>query len=287
MRNLHKISATFILALTIALTISCDEITPPYKHSNPPPPPDSGMKKVLLEDYTGFRCGNCPRAHDIATDISQLYGDRVIVLAVHAGAHAITTGSRTYNFVTPEGNEIDRHFGIGWGAGTPNGMVDREFFDGQRIIAPESWEVRVRQQLETKPKMKISITPSYNDQTREIKATINIEYLEASSSNDHLAVYFVEDSIIQYQLDDRYKENPHILDYVHMHVLRGSMNGAWGEQLSSADISAGAKFEKSYTFTIPPNKDWKPKDMKLIAYIHDHQNTYQIWQAEEVKLINK
>ena len=54
---------TFIratLAIMVATILnSCDKVEGPVKEVLPPP---SGNRKVLVEDYTGHRCGNCPRA---------------------------------------------------------------------------------------------------------------------------------------------------------------------------------------------------------------------------------
>lgn len=276
--------ASLILISTIIFTVSCDEINHPYKDGSGSNT-GTGLKKVILEDYTGHRCGNCPEAHEKAREIVESSNDRVIVIAIHEGAHAVPLGnSATYNFRTKDGKEIDDVFKAAWGAGTPNGMIDRAYYDDKRIINPSEWEKYVTQRLKETAKMTIEITPEYNTETREITADVSIEYLANSSINDNLCVYMLEDSIVKYQLNDLDVADPHKYNYVHMHVFRGAMSGVWGNQISSGEITSGAKFVKTVKFTIPADKDWVPKNMKLVAFVHD-MNTKEIWQAEEVKLL--
>jgi len=77
-----------LLALSSALLIvvifnSCDKISAPYKKPIIIP---AGERNVLVEDFTGHKCGFCPRATRAAYDLKQSYGDRMIVLSVHAGS---------------------------------------------------------------------------------------------------------------------------------------------------------------------------------------------------------
>ena len=54
-------------------------------------------KKILLEDYTGHKCGNCPRAAEKAEELKEIYGDQLIPIAIHAGFFASDFGG---NFTT-------------------------------------------------------------------------------------------------------------------------------------------------------------------------------------------
>ncbi len=125
----------FILA-TAALIISCDKIPEDkFKQagSNNGTPVDSldtdtapAVKRVLLEDYTGQSCGNCPAANEIASAIKTANGDRVVVMEVHAGFFAVPKSNPKYStdFRCAASTELDNSFGIS-NVGNPNGMVDR------------------------------------------------------------------------------------------------------------------------------------------------------------------
>ena len=45
-------------------------------------------KAVLLIDFTGHKCGNCPTAGETAKMIESSFGDKVIVVASHVGTLA-------------------------------------------------------------------------------------------------------------------------------------------------------------------------------------------------------
>ena len=63
-------------------------------------------KKVLIEDFTGFKCANCPDASSELHKIEEIYPDKVIGIAIHAGSFAEPSGVFVTDFRTDEGNEI-------------------------------------------------------------------------------------------------------------------------------------------------------------------------------------
>lgn len=70
----------------------------------------AGFNKVLLEDYTGHTCGNCPRAAEKAEELKTLYKDSLIVIAVHAGSFANPTSSYPNDYRTNVGTDWDNFF---------------------------------------------------------------------------------------------------------------------------------------------------------------------------------
>jgi len=270
------------LALMLLLVVSaCDIVEPPYKKDNSVEPVDTTKRKVLIEDFTGFRCGNCPEASHVAEQIADLYKGNVIVLGLHAGPLSIPTPGRKYNFRTTETLEIADFYGL---TATPYGMVNRRKFNDQTLQSPSAWSGFVTETLALPADLKIEITPNYNETTKEISANIKLNYIKASEENQFVAVYIVEDSIVQYQQDDRMFPNIHVLDYVHNHVVRGSMSGTWGTQISSSIIAPGAFVNIPLSYIIPDTKDWRPNKLSLVAFVHNN-NTKEILQVEKVKLI--
>ena len=115
---------------------------------------------------------------------------------------------------------------------------------------------------------------------------INLEYLEAGNNNHSVVLYVVEDSITNWQLfyaqcsptSVAYDEQ----NYVHRHVLRGSVNGTWGEQVSAnTTIPVGTKITKTYTKVLDPS--WNDKHIYLVAFVHDNV-TKEVLQVEEIHL---
>jgi hypothetical protein len=268
---------------------ACDVIDKPYMEKVDPNPVDTTkeVRKVFLEDYTGFTCTNCPKAAAAITEAHELYGDKVISIAVHAGFYAkpkVAPSIFTYDFRTEEGTILDKFFGIS-AVGNPNGMMNRiGYTDKSHIVEPSSWVAKAAELLKQEAKIKISLTPKYDAANKKIGVDAVVKYLSAGAANHKICAIVVEDSIVDAQISSG-KEIP---NYVHNHVLRASFNGAWGEALSAAAIPAGTTINKSFSMTIPTTDTkhpWNPNHLKIVVYVQDDGASYEVLQVEEVKLV--
>jgi len=280
----RKINYIFSMAaiLSVLWLSSCDVIEPPYEKNYVPPQDTSTyVRNILLEEYTGFRCGNCPRAAELAASLHKYYGDRIIIMRVHAGGYSIPKGTQySYDFRNPDGNLYDTFFGNSK-AGNPNGLVSRYGYPADHINSESKWDGVIQQLMATKPMMTIELDATGDESTGGITIDYKVKYLEGGKQNHNLCLLVLEDSIITYQTD--YRLTPQdIPEYVHMHVLRGSVNGSWGEPLNEAGIAKGDTFEKQVQYKIPDGKDWKMKNLSILAYVHDNGATYEVYQVQQV-----
>ena len=62
---------------------SCDVIEGPFTEEVILEECAEKCKKILLEDYTGHKCGNCPRAAEKAEELKEIYGDQLKKVASH------------------------------------------------------------------------------------------------------------------------------------------------------------------------------------------------------------
>ncbi len=271
-----------VLAVFVVLLLaSCDQVEKPYlqEENDDGQAADTGLaKKVVIEDYTGFKCGNCPAAHEEMHRLKEKYGENLIPIVVHAGWFAKPSGEHTYDFRTETGNVWDDYFGIS-AAGNPNGMVNRVgYTEGEHILQPDSWEQQIEASINETPIVSLEVEPIYLNQSREILVFINYNYFERLAEYHNLSVVITEDSVVQYQSDYRL-DPPHIDNYVHKFVLRKSLNGAWGDKINT---QIGIK---TYKYTIPEDSDWRPRKLNIVAFIHDLGETYEILQADANPLI--
>ena len=293
------------ICLIIAGSIySCDVIDPPYTEPISTSPVDTTgndstitrTRKVLLEDYTGHTCGNCPKAADAAEAVVQLYNDRVVVLGVHAGFFSIPVppaplpsgapqGSYSMDFRTTEGTLWDnpQNFGIST-VGNPNGMVNRKTFNGNRVVSYSNWASAVQTILNDSADIGTKIFTGYNSTTRAVNITVRGKFYNANITNNlKLVVLISESNIITWQTDYAITANNHVPDYNHKHVLRGTVNGAWGELFASSLTPAGTTLEKNYTYTL--NNSLNENNCSVVAFIYD-ENTWEVLQADEVKILD-
>ncbi len=274
------IRATFVILVAIILN-SCDKVEGPVKEVLPPP---AGDRNVLVEDYTGHRCGNCPRAAKSVYDLKATYGDNLIIMGIHAGGFANVLPPSapyyTYDFRTPEGTELDTDFGISV-AGNPNGMVNRRQVNGSYILPPTKWLDEISAVL-TNPEplpLSISINNVYNSATRSLQTEVKTEFFANLSGVYKMCVFMVEDSIVNWQKD--YDASPEDIEfYVHQEVFRGSMNGTYGVQIGTTSLGDISTLNYSKTL----DAAWSDEHFSIIAYLYNDL-TKEIIQVEQKEII--
>lgn len=267
------------LSIACALTMwGCDVVDAPYRE-RPVDPSDTTkvVRNILIEDFTGFKCPNCPAAADIAKDLKDVYGKQLYVISIHAGSYAKPdpVGAFTYDFRNETSTDLAAFFGV---PQYPNGMVSRIVPDGGagRMLDAGQWSRNLPTLVSSEADLKIAIDNEYNEATRSLTVDIDLDYVNAQGTDNYLSVYIVEDSIVQPQIDNRRPpDQQKILDYVHNHVLRGAVNGKWwGERLSETAIAAGAKLNRKYTIAL--KEGWKPEHCEIIAFVHRYDPTYSV-----------
>lgn len=280
---MKKNSIIFLFLFFSVVFYSCDKIEAPYKQGGSTNPTDTAaVQKILLEEFTGHQCPNCPAGGKIAQQLKAIYGEKMILISVHAGEFAETNSSGyfTYDFKCPIGNELNTFFGI-WGY--PNGLVNRNGFDQNHIVSPAGWGTRIESIINQQPKIEIKLNNTYNTANRNVETTVDATILQELSGNYKISAYITEDSIVkpqQTQNDVEYPSNI-IESYVHRHVLRGSMNGTWGDTIFSQSLEEGTASQKIFNGTL--NAAWNENHCYIVVFIYDVA-TNEIIQVEELRV---
>lgn len=274
-----RIIATFC-ALAFLFT-ACEVVEGPYKNTagntNFCSPGDT-IRKVLLEDFTGQGCINCPDAAARAEEIKDLYGKCVVLMAVHVGFFARPTPETPADFRTSIGNEWDQFFQLS-PVGLPQGMINRDGFSSNHIIAFENWSSVSDQQIQLPPDALLSIDGTYNSSSLSLDVSTNTTMLNSYNGTLMLGVYLVEDGIIspqKWQKPDG--STVTIEDYEHNHVLRAGFNGTWGDTLSTGLANAGQAFTNNYQMAIDTSA-WNPENLSIVAFVYD-ADSKEVIQAE-------
>ena len=238
-------------------------------------------KKVLLEEFTGHTCGNCPEAANEIKSLSAKYGDSLIPVSIHWGVYATPGASPyTYDFRIPEGEIIHDFFKV---YAYPGGMVNRADYDSVNLTHFKfynDWNTAISKELNTAPEIGISIINDYKSTEGKLCIHVKSEFLTNLTGEYRLVVLLTEDSIVKPHKD--YSATPQdVLDYIHRHVLRASVNGAWGIKIAEGNLSANTSVIRSYTY--PLNSEWNVSKLHVVAYIYN-TSTYKILQAEEQKV---
>lgn len=283
MKNLIVI----IFVSIITFFSACDVVEEPYTTTNGGGGPgDEVIQKVLLEDYTGHDCVNCPTAAVEAHDLKEIFGDQLIVMAVHAGWFARpipAEPSLDIYFGNDASEEWNTFFQV---VGNPTGMVNRvPSSPGNYLVEWGNWGSAINALVENEPEAKMTIENVFNENTKKLETTVTTQFITAQTHSLNLLVCITQDSIISGQRnnDENVGETPLIEEYVFMHMLRGSLNGNWGENISDGEpIEVGTDYEKTYTVNFPD--DWIPKDCHVVAFVY-HEVEKTILQVEEAHVL--
>lgn len=235
-----------IILLSFSFT-SCDKVSPnEYLQQNIADTTDNSggvtLRNVFLEDYTGHKCGNCPAAAETAAQLEALYGDRLIVMGVHAGffARPAPSGNYTTDYSNSTSIALDNFFKIS-AVGNPNGMVNRTNFpNNQHVVLPSGWGSNISQFISGSSLASIKLSGTFDIEQDSLIVNMSAEALSDLNGQINYTAYVVEDSITGYQVDYRLQGSQDIPNYIHRHVMRTSLNTPFGTPLFT-DVSIGAK----------------------------------------------
>ncbi|MES2763294.1 MAG: Omp28 family outer membrane lipoprotein [Bacteroidota bacterium] len=292
---MKKIILNSIAIILAAITVfSCDFV----QNANPvlePVATTTGnssiiYRKVLVEDYTGHKCGYCPPAADTLKYLETKYHGKIVPLAVHAGFYANINATYPTDFRTTVGTDYDTQFGNS-ASGNPNGLINRVGYGtGSFIKAYTSWEGYVVPMITETAKFQIKISNTFNTTTNSLNTDITVKSLAVNSGTYKLVVLLTQDSIIAEQLDYSLPVGSQtITNYEFNHLLRGAINSAWGDAVFTSGAGINDSIVKSYAnFTVNPA--YNASKCHVIAYIYDadlsgsNPTAYEVLQAEEAKV---
>lgn len=214
---------------------------------------------VLIEDFTGQECPNCPAAHEVIADIIADHGDAVAATTLY---NYFLDVDEELPYVTPEAQEIGDYYGgiSFW----PQGTVNRKNYGSGVLIPKEQYAANTEAELAIAPQCNIGLATIYDETTRDLTVTVIIKYTADVSTANHLSVAICENNIIDFQIN----ESGEIPDYVHNHVLRKMLTLATGTALSESNL-AGRVYIKQFAITLP--EDWVKENLDVIAYVHNFE----------------
>ena len=220
----------------------------------------TAQRVVLLEDYTGQACVNCPNAHDMATELHDLYPENIIVVAMHAGMQGIAV---EYNGLKqPEGDEYAKAAGV---VDLPVGQINRR----GGLLKYTAWTATLLEELNTPSVLDISV----DAKEKEGKLYLETSLFALGDVAGKLQLWVLEDSIISFQVLPSNKMDN---QYVHNHVFRDAINGTWGEDIS---LTLGEQLVKEHK-DFELNPDWKTENLSVVAFVYNDDGVLQATQCK-------
>jgi len=240
----------------------------------------SGNRVVLLEEFTGKGCTNCPRGSRELDNLLTQFPDNLVAVSLHAGffANPQFFPLGTYDLRTDEGEFIIDY--LSQPIGYPSGVVNRTPISGEMQLGLNQWASAITAAIQVPPAIELSIVKTYDAVTRQLVVTVNGIGKEALSGDVRISIMLTESGIIDAQ--DDFEAGGIVPDYVHKHVLREMLTPAAGASVLTG-ITTGQTFSQTYTTTL--DASWVADDMEIIAFTSlVNGSDFPVLQAASVHL---
>ena len=147
--------------------------------------------------------------------------------------------------MTEVGDEYYNHWGLDR---QPVGIVNR-----REPSDYTDWATQVYEELGKEAPLDLSLDVNYDKDSRKISINVMTVGTKGPVSGK-LQVWLTEDCITAFQYMPDGSSNR---DYIHNHVFRDVVNGAWGTDFQTEE---GKEQSESFTYTIPEEKIWTSAD---------------------------
>lgn len=221
--------------LALLLLVGCDAVERPDRWREDPAP-IVPRRNVLLVDFTGQRCSNCPAAADLLHSLTAgPAGARIIAVSVHGGALALSTDASPRGLAGPDARRLTDEARVNsW----PQGTVDRPV--GGTLLRPSAWNAALAEHLalaadaDAAAQQSLVADAHVALATRTLSYTLRPRHLtDAAGQADaetYLHLWLVEDSITAPQT---LADGTERADYLHRHVLRLDLTGPAAHRLAA------------------------------------------------------
>lgn len=249
------------------------------------------QRHVVLEEFTGANCGQCPMGSYTLDSMLTMYPD---LIAVSLHSYGIYDAMHFADLDT---------IGNAFALGAPLGTVDRICSSPPSTNAGiyiTQWDAAIQQRLSVPAQLTVDVIPSWNSSTRNISANITVNILSNLTAGDYrITLYIVEDSVVGsgagYDQHSYYDQQPGpfyglgnpIIGFVHRHVARAILPSPWGQSgIITSTPTTGQVFTTTMNYTLPANYD--ENKVHLVALVNrvssDHAGD-EVMNAGEVALL--
>jgi hypothetical protein len=212
-------------------------------------------RNVLMEEYTGTWCPNCPDGHTYIKALEASYPNTFINIGMH----------NNDAYTIPYETAMEANVQV---AGFPRATIDRFTYSlGNAFCMSRGfWTGAVADRVNlTSPVDITSLATGYISGTRQLTVNVNYKFLSAVSEETHLTCVLLEDSILAAQ-------SGATGTYTHMDVCRALLSAdTWGDANHPTSVAAGASYSKTYTYTVPAAVN--DKNMRVVAFINKKVGT--------------
>ena len=223
---------------------------------------DTVLRAVLVEEFSGQLCVNCPAATEALETMQEANGgpERVVVVSLHAGVGQMLAINETMGqamgyqgLATDFGEQLFSSYGL---TSEPNAVINRN----SGVLGMGQWATNIVSALRVETPVGLSARTSYDAASR----SLTVEVLGRSTAEEgwqgNVHVWLTEDSIVSVQrLEDGYE-----YDHVFNNIFRASATPMAGEAVT---VPYAVEPQPIHTATFTLNGVWRPDHMAVVVFV--------------------
>ncbi len=269
------------------------------------------IRHILVEEFTGHYCTNCPQAAHYLEQLYDTYGEELVLVAIHPDIGTLTDpqvnpdGSYGTNWIIEEGDQLFDEFSMpGF---VPVGMLSRsDDGSGNLYHFHTTWATKVPPLMGQPADVSIRNSATYLPIADAVCGKVEVEFLNPLNGDLFITHYLVEDSIVDWQkvatgAEPSGSVHPDyppgdVSNYIHRHVLRdvhghvgvregdNSATGSVIGTLLGSSFAANEKFQYVISFD-NLELSWNRDHLYLVSFVHDN-TTHEVLQVSQVHVSN-
>lgn len=214
-------------------------------------------RAVLIQDYTGQRCTNCPDGHKAIQEITATLGDSVVAVAIHGGQLSIPA---PIGMATPVSDDYYKAAGQ---PPQPAGVINMQT-DPLQYTA---WGEAINKIIINPTPFTVKASTKVNGDSFDI----SVAFSGGEDYKGKLMVWVCENDIVALQID----HGTAIPDYVHNHVFRAcATEDMWG-----VDVDLKANDPQYMNFSCPIESYWNKDNIYAVAFLYNEAGVAQVTQT--------
>lgn len=237
-----------------------------------------GAQHVILEEFTGIKCGNCPAGHTEAANIQTANQGLVHVIALPPTNSSYTNPSGT------AGTDFRRSFTDAFYTASycspansnrfmPSAFVNRKLgADGNILQTRTNWAAMTTAALTETPDLNVAVKSIHDATANTLTVDVQVYYTSTVTNNNAIYVILTEDDLTSaYQSGSSATATS---PYTYKHTFRENISaGQWGDAITGT-TTQGSLFTKQYVFDLSTAID--PINIEkahVVAYVVDATST--------------
>ena len=272
----YKSIFSVAFAAFAALFASCEQVGENERYL--PVEVAPAQRTVLVEEFSGQLCVNCPAATEALETMQEANGgsDRVVVVSLHAGVGQMLAINETMGqmmgyqgLATDFGEELFSSYGL---TSEPNAVINR---NSGVLGNVGQWGTNIVSALRAETNVSLSARTSYDAASRSLTVEVLGRSTDEGGYTGNVHVWLTEDSIVSYQ---RFTDHE-TYDHVFNNIFRASVTPMAGE---AVEVPYGNEPQLLHTATFTLNEVWRPEHMAVVVFV---DNAAGVAQALRVPLM--